>query len=476
MEKPTDIVRTRYAPSPTGHLHLGGLRTALFNWLWAKRTNGQFILRLEDTDQSRIVPQAAEQHMSDLKTLGIDWDFGPDKPHPEFGSCIQSERLKIYQQFIEKLLKDKLAYFDYTTAEELQNLREATQKQRRAFVFRQNMAQLEPSKTGQKPTIRIAIPDDLTIAWEDIVKGQQSWQGQDIGDFIAIKSDGWPTYHFANVVDDHLMQISHVIRGDEWLSSTPKHLYLFDCLKLSRPQYVHVPPVLAAESGQKLSKRDRGGRVAELLKEGYLKEAVLNYLSLLGWNPKTSQEIFTIDALIEAFDIAKIQVSGARFDPIRLDWFNGQHLRALPAEELQAQAEAWWPQSAKTAAKDYKNRVLELVYQRIKKWSELAELTDFCFEKPMKVDLPSLIKETKLSETEIEVLAQKTLAIIEEIDFTAGELELHLYQLAQTQKISPSKYFTLLRLKLTGKKIAPGLFATMDVLGLEECRQRLSET
>ena len=431
-------------------------------------------MRLEDTDQTRVVPKAAEQSMLDLRALGLDWEFGPDKPHPQFGSCIQSERLEVYREFIEKLLKADLAYHDYTTPEQLQNLREEAQKQKKAFIFRRNMACLKPTKKAQKPVVRIAIPENLTIAWEDVVKGEQSWQSEDIGDFVALKSDGWPTYHLANVIDDYLMQISHVIRADEWLSSTPKHLYLFDCLNLPRPQYVHVPPVLAAEGGQKLSKRDQGGRVAELLKEGYTKAALLNYLSLLGWNPKTSQEIFTVEELIEAFDIAKIQVSGSRFDAIRLDWFNGQHIRTLAVDELQAEAEAWWPKDISEVSKDYKNRVLGLVYQRIKKWSELTELTDFFFQKPKMPDLETLIKETKLSKEEIETLTEKTLQILEEINFSAGDLELHLYQTAQTQKISPSKYFTLLRLKLTGKKIAPGLFETMDVLGLEECRQRLS--
>ncbi len=407
MANPTKLVRTRFAPSPTGYLHLGSLRTALFNWLWAKKTGGEFILRLEDTDQARIVPKAAEQSMLDLRALGLDWEFGPDKPHPQFGSCIQSERLEVYREFIEKLLKADLAYRDYTTPEELQNLREEAQKQKKAFIFRRNMAYLKPTKEAQKPVVRIAIPENLTITWEDVVKGEQSWQSEDIGDFVALKSDGWPTYHLANVVDDYLMQISHVIRADEWLSSTPKHLYLFDCLNLPRPQYVHVPPVLTAEGGQKLSKRDQGGRVAELLKEGYTKAALLNYLSLLGWNPKTSQEIFTVEELIEAFDIAKIQVSGSRFDAIRLDWFNGQHIRALAVDELQAEAEAWWPKDISEVSKDYKNRVLELVYQRIKKWSELAELTDFFFQKPKMPDLATLIKETKLSKEEIETLTKK---------------------------------------------------------------------
>lgn len=468
-------VRTRFAPSPTGYLHLGSLRTALFNWLWARKMKGEFILRLEDTDQSRLVPQAAEELMSDLLALGLDWDFGPDKDNLKFGSCIQSDRLKLYQEVAQQLLDQGVAYYDYTTSAQLDVLRKKAQDKKQAFIFRREMAQLKPdSQNTVKPVIRISIPSELSLTWNDVVKGEQAWQTKNIGDFIALKSDGWPTYHLANVVDDHLMEISHVIRADEWLSSTPKHLYLFDCLNWSRPEYVHVPPVLMSHGGQKLSKRDEAGRVTKLLKAGYLKEAVLNYLSLLGWNPKTTQEVFSIDELIQAFEIKNIQVSGARFDPIRLDWVNGQHLRKLPSSELQAQAQAWWPKEAEEFSDGYKNRILELVYQRIKKWADLDQMSKFFFKRPSSPNLDTLALESKLSTAEIESLIKLTLETLEKIEFNAGNLELELYQLAQEQKISPSKYFTLLRLKLTGQKIAPGLFQTMDVLGLKECQKRLS--
>ena len=270
------------------------------------------------------------------------------------------------------------------------------------------------------------------------------------------------------------MGISHVIRADEWLSSTPRHLYLFDCFGWRRPSYVHVPPVLLGEGGQKISKRGGGGRVTELLEQGYLKEAILNYLSLLGWNPKTSQEIFTTEELIKAFEIGNIQVSGARFDPVRLDWFNGRHLRAMPAEARRAQAQAWWPPSARGAAESYKGQILELVYERLKKWSELGELTDFFFAPPAVVERQTLLKESRLSAAEADELISETLAVLKNTEFTPGNLELRLYQLAQKTGVSPSKYFSLLRLKVTGKKVAPGLFETMHALGLEQCLERLA--
>ena len=469
-------VRTRFAPSPTGYLHLGGLRTALFNWLWAKKMSGEFILRLEDTDQTRLVPGAAEQLMLDLQSLDLDWDFGPDKPHPQFGSCIQSQRLAIYQEVVEQLLNKNIAYKDYTTPEQLEDLRQAAKERKQAFIFRREMAQLQATpQNPNNPVIRISMPPELTISWQDVVKGEQTWQSHNIGDFIALKSNGWPTYQLANVIDDHLMQISHVIRADEWLSSTPKHLYLFDCLNWERPTYVHVPAVLMHQGGKKLSKRDQSSRVTNFLKEGYLKEALINYLSLLGWNPKTDQEFFTVNELIQVFDIQNIQVSGARFDPVRLDWFNGRHLRALSATKRQQQAEHWWPEQAKTIDQAYKNKILDLMYQRLKKWSELTELTDFFFQQPAKIDLDTLSEMTKLPEDEIVALIGETLEILKTIEFNTVNLETNFYQLTKTKGVSPSKYFTLLRFKLTGKKVSPGLFETMNVLGLEQCRQRLNK-
>ena len=469
-------VRTRFAPSPTGYLHLGSLRTALFNYLWAKKQNGQFILRIEDTDQARLVDDATEAIVNDLKVLGLDWDFGPDRPSDTFGSCIQSQRLARYQAVAQQLLERGVAYYDYTSSDELQALRQQAADHKQAFIFRRSMARTT-GKGGEKPVIRIAINDALNVSWQDAIKGQQSWSGQDVGDFVALKSDGFPTYQLANVVDDHDMQISHVIRSDEWLSSTPKHLYLFDQLNWIRPVYVHVPPILAPTGNRKLSKRDMPDRVSDLLQQaGYLKEALLNYICLLGWNPKTEQEIFSLDQLIATFDIAHIQVSGARFDPVRLDWFNGRHIRALSEQERFQQARAWWADIASSYPEAYLKQVLELVFERLKRWAELPELTDFFFQAPRRVQLADLSQQTRLTEGEIQTLLQATVPVLQTGDFTPGDLELKLYQLAQNQQTSPSKYFTLLRLKLTNRQATPGLFLIMHTLGQKECLQRLQAT
>ena len=466
-------IRTRFAPSPTGYLHLGGLRTALFSWLWARKHEGEFILRLEDTDQDRLIPDSIKAIIDDLQASGLAWDFGPDKPHPDFGVCIQSQRLKIYQEMIQILLEKKLAYYDYTSNEDLAKLRGEAQKEKRAFIFRQHMAQTKAKEKSDSPAIRIAIPDNLKITWTDVVKGEQSWQGKDIGDFIALKKDGWPTYHFASVVDDHLMSISHIIRGDEWLSSTPRHLYLFDCFNWEKPQYVHVPAILAGQTGKKLSKRDQGGRVSELWEKGYLKEALLNYLALLGWNPKNEQEIFSIKELIRAFDIHQIQVSGARFDLDRLNWFNGKHLRALNPKARQAQAQAWWPKDAQAKDEEYKNQVLEAVYERLKTWDELPNLTHFFFSDISPPSRETIVKESKLADNQIDEITAMTLKELAQASFRASDLEVNLYNLALENKLAPSRYFMFLRLKLTGQSVAPSLFTMMEILGKEICIKRL---
>ena len=323
--------------------------------------------------------------------------------------------------------------------------------------------------------MRIAIDDQLKIEWLDIVKGQQSWLGSDIGDFVALKSDGWPTYHLACVVDDHLMQISHVLRADEWLSSTPKHLYLFDVLKWERPLYVHLPPVLSSQGGKKLSKREAGGRATHFVEDGYLASALLNYVSLLGWNPKTTQEVFSLEELVQAFKLTDVQTSGARFDQVRLDWFNGQHLRSLETSQLRNMAQSWWPKTASSFDETYKNQVLELVYQRLKKWSELPQITHFFFQEPARIELVALEKETKFNASKIEELLLQTLKLLRDSDFSAGDLELKLYQFAIDNQVAPSKYFTLLRLKTTGSKVAPGLFETMHVLGKAVVEKRLRD-
>ena len=465
------MVITRFAPSPTGRLHLGSARTALFNWLWARKTGGQFILRIDDTDQQRLVPKAAEQILTDLHWLGLDWDWGPDRPHPDWGPTTQSERLANYQQVAELLLERDLAYRDQTTPSELEQLRRQAQKERRPFIFRRSLARYQPA--GDQPTvIRLAIPDDLTISWTDQVKGQQQWSGRDIGDFVILKSDGWPTYQLASLVDDQAMGVSHIIRADEWLSSTPKHLYLIDQLDYNRPICAHVPPVMSPTGNKKLSKRtDEGVTIDDLRQAGYPPAALLNYLALLGWNPGSDQEIFSPAELVKLFDPDRIQTSGARFDPRRLDWMSGHHIRLQdPGGRLET-ARDWWPASADKFSDDYRQGVLGLVFERLKKWSELAGATDFFFADPEPWTNEAITAETKVDAQEIEAIVSRTRQLLDE---TADQIEAGLRALANQSNLKPTQVFMVVRIKLAGQTKTPNLLDVIDQLGLDVCRCRLT--
>ncbi len=466
-------VRTRFAPSPTGMLHIGGLRTALFSWLWARNQGGEFVLRIEDTDQNRLVEGSQQQIMDSMRWLGLDWDFGPDKPG-SFGSCVQSERLDSYMEAIQPLLDSGVAYYDWTTPEQLAQMRSEAQAAKKPFVFRKSMATLEgPEGEG---VIRIAIPDDIDISWVDWVKGDTSWQGKDIGDFVAIKADGFPTYQFANVVDDHAMGITHVIRADEWMSSTPKHLYLYDQLGWERPIYSHAPPIMGPGGKKKLSKRDGAKDAQEYADTGYLPAAVMNYLALLGWNPgKTEQEIFTVQELIDKFDLSRIQNSGANFDPIRLEWMNGMHIRSLSEADRYESAEQWWPDSAASSTKEHKTRVLSLVYERIKQWDQLDEYSRFFFEEPERPDYGPVAKETGFSAGDQSKLLADTVALLQESDFSEADLEEKFYGYAKGNDLKVGKYFMLIRIMASGSKVAPGLFETLNTLGKKTTLSRLNQ-
>ena len=469
-------VRTRFAPSPTGMLHIGSLRTTLFSWLWARKHGGEFIIRLEDTDRARFVDGAEEQILSSIKGLGMDWDFGPDKPGP-FGSCIQSERLMTYQDKIEDLLKSGDAYRDWRTSEELEAMRTQAQAEKRAFVYRKSMAHLDGDITMPN-VIRIAIPDDKQFLWEDAVKGPQSWESKNVDDFVAIKSDGFPTYHFANVVDDMAMEITHVIRADEWLASTPKHLHLWDVFGWERPVYAHVPAVLGPDGKKKLSKRDGAKDVAEYLLEGYTPEALMNFLALIGWNDGTDKEFYSKEELTAAFELSRVQKSPARFDAVKLEWMNGVHIRAMQAEELYQRSESWWHPASENYPKEYKLEVLRLNRERIKRFNELSELTWFFFKDPSASDelKAMLLGESGLDTDTAISFVEKVIELCEGIEFSETILHESIYGLCEPLNTKPAVLFKLIRISLVGGKNAPGLFETMATLGKETTLRRLKQT
>lgn len=470
--KQSNVV-TRFAPSPTGFIHLGNLRSALFAWLWARKNNGIFIIRLEDTDRARFVEGATEQILASIEALGMDWDYGPNKPGP-FGSATQSHRLVTYQERIEELLSKGIAYRDFHTSEELEALRAKAIAEKRAFVYKKSMAKLDGTITDPH-VIRIAIPDDRQFVWEDAVKGLQTWSSKDVDDFVAIKGDGFPTYHFANVCDDHAMGVTHIIRADEWLASTPKHLWLWEAFGWKVPVYAHVPPVMAPGGKKKLSKRDGAKDVSEYITEGYTPEALMNYLALIGWNDGTNKEFYTKDELIKAFELGRIQKSGAQFDPVKLEWMNGVHIRAMAPNELLDRASDWWHPAGVQFPDEYKLEVLRLTRERLKKLSELSDLTWFFFKDPsVSEELVSLmLSESGVDKTTAHTYITKVIEVTDQNDFSEQALHDSIYGLCEPLGTKPAVLFKLIRITLVGGKNAPGLFETMHVLGKETSLRRL---
>lgn len=320
-------VVTRFAPSPTGYMHIGGLRTALFAWLWARKNGGTFILRIEDTDREREVAGSIAHIMETLRWLGLEWDFGPDKPGA-FGSCIQSERLETYRAAAQVLIDKGFAYADPYSAEEIDAFRRAAQADKRPFLFRDHRPANPAPWDGTRP-LRFKVPEIMRSKWHDAVRGDLEAGEEALDDFILIKSDGYPTYNFAHIVDDHHMGVTHIMRADEFISSTPKFLSLYEALGYEAPILVTLPPILREDKTKKLGKRDGAKDVLEYRAEGYLPDAMVNFLAFIGWNPGGEKEIFSRDELIAAFDISGIQTHGAVLNEEKLRWFNREYLRDL---------------------------------------------------------------------------------------------------------------------------------------------------
>lgn len=468
MSKP---IRVRFAPSPTGFLHVGGLRSALFNYLLAANTKGTFILRIEDTDRERLVDGASDQIQNSMRWLGIDWQEGI-AAGGNHGPYVQSERLELYQKFANELVANNAAYLDYTPPERLAELRSAAQKSKKPFRFVKSMATLEAPSADAKPVIRFEIKAGKDVWWDDAVWGPQNWQRSALDDFVMIKSDGFPTYNFAVVIDDHLMEISDVLRGSEFLPTTPKNILVYGAMNWDLPRFGHLPPVLGKDKA-KLSKRHGAKSALEYRDEGYLPEAVVNYLASLGFNDGTTEEIYSLDKLAGVFDLSRVQTSPAIFDPERLEWMNGLYIRRLDLGNLLKRSLGFWPTSAKSAREDYKLAVLGLVQERLKFLGELPELTEFFFTDP-KVDDDLLPKSIELlRRSELLIMINNSL---NESNFSEPDLEKRLRGLAEDQDIKAGQLFSLIRVIVTGSVASPGLFETLHVLGKEVVLRRLSKS
>jgi glutamyl-tRNA synthetase len=467
-------VRTRFAPSPTGFLHVGGVRTALFAWLVARQAGGKFILRFEDTDRRREVSGAADHIIKSLSALGLDFDEGPGIGGP-FGPYVQSERLDSYQKWAKKLIAAGRAYADPYSQQEVQAFREQAQAAKQPFLYRNHRPDNPPEWDGTRPLRFRSEPKDYQ--WTDAVMGELHSGPEVIDDFILIKSDSYPTYNFAHIVDDAEMQISHVMRGQEFLASVPNYLNLYEALSLTPPILATLPHILNIEGNKKLSKRDDAKDVLEYIDRGFLPDALVNFIATLGWNDGTEQEVFSRQELIDKFDLGKVQRSGARFDERRLEWMDGVWIRQLPLEELFEKSQDFWPEEAAQANDDYKQKVLGLVQERLKYLAELPELTRFFF-----VDLPvdpALISQhkqlKKYSSKELYALLKRARDELADTDFNVHDLSGELNRLLEETKEKPAVYFSLIRIATTQAPASPGLADTLAVLGKERSLERLDQ-
>ena len=465
-------IRTRFAPSPTGALHAGTVRTALFAWLVAKHNDGKFILRIEDTDQARSVEGGVNNIIESLHYVGIEWDAGPDKP-ADYGPFIQSERLDSYKVYANKLINAGLAYADPYSIEELQELRDKAKSEHKPFLYRNHRPENPLVWDGSQP-LRLRS-DPKVYKWKDAVMGDMSASAEAIDDFIIIKSDGFPTYNFAHIIDDLAMSITHVIRSQEFISSMPRFLNLYEALGIEYPIFATLPPVLNETGKRKLSKREGAKQILEYKQMGIMPEALINFLALLGWNDGTTQEIFTTQEIIDKFELSRVQKSGAQFNENHLIYTNGVFIRNLELEELYKRVANFWPSAAKSYEEDYKKKVLNLVQERLKYFAELSDLTIFFFEDlPVNLGLIENNKQlSKFTHDDLKELLVKAKVSLEENDFSLESLTSSLNKLLEETNQKPAVLFSLIRVATTQAPASPGLAESLGVLGKDRSLARL---
>ncbi len=480
MNNKNQPIVTRFAPSPTGFMHVGSVRTALYAWLWARKNNGTFILRIEDTDKEREVEGSVVHIQESLKWLGLEWDFGPGVPGPA-GSYIQSERLDIYRKYAQILIDKGFAYADPYSEEELEVLRQKAEEEKRPFLYREHRKETTESWDGSKP-LRFKVPVLKRYEWNDAVWGSLSAGEEALDDFILIKSDGYPTYNFAHIVDDIEMKVTHVMRGQEFISSTPKFLSLYEALGIEAPVFATLPPIMAPDGKKKLSKRDGAKDLLEYKKEGYIADAFINFLALLGWNPGTDQEIFSRDELIKAFDITKIQHSGAGLNEEKLNWINREHIKKLSVEEQFETLTRFVPENI-TSLPHYTEgmlkKVAHLIIERIEKWSDVEKLFaegDFAyfFRQPTYQKEMLYWKDEKDAEVTKKRL-QKVLELIsdagDEHFKDAETTKALIWDYANTEGRGQVLWPT--RVALSGREKSPDPFNLLSLLGKEESISRI---
>ena len=467
-------VRTRFAPSPTGFMHLGGLRTALYAYLYAKHNDGDFILRIEDTDRERYVEGALDVIYSSLLSSGLSYDEGPDVGG-DYGPYTQSERKDIYIEYAKKLIDLGGAYYCFCSKDRLESLTDENGNRKydkHCLKISKEEAERRIAN-GESFVIRQNIPEEGTSSYEDLIYGTIEVDYADLEDNILIKSDGMPTYNFANVVDDHLMKISHVIRGTEYLSSTPKYNLMYDAFGWERPIYIHLPTIMK-DATRKLSKRYGDANFDDFISKGYIEEAIINYVALLGWCPKNNAEKMTVPEMIELFDLSGISKSPSIFDDVKLRWLNGEYLKVMDDEEFLIRATPFFEKSEVYKLYDIK-KIAKIIKSRIEILSDIPEKVSFLVSRP---DFSESLYENKKQKTD-SILAKQVLPevlkTLEEIDcFTNNVLFETLSKTAETLGVKSRQLFYVLRIALTGLEVTPGgATEILDILGKEESINRV---
>lgn len=476
--------RVRFAPSPTGYLHIGGARTALFNWLFARKTGGTFILRIEDTDQDRSRDDLVQPLLDSMRWLGLNWDEGPEVGG-EYGPYFQSQRRSLHVEAAQRLVDEGKAYRCYCTQEELAQMRQEARERGQVFRYTGRCRHLTPEEIAQREeqglpyVIRVVGPSpDGEITVNDLIHGPVTFANTELDDFIIMKSDGSPTYNFACVVDDYSMAISHVLRAEEHLSNTPRQLYLYELLGYQPPAFGHVPMVLAPDRA-KLSKRHGAVAVEEFRQAGYLPEAILNYIALLGWSPGDDREIMSISEMIDAFSLERISRTPAIYDVEKMTWMNGQHLRAADLDRIFAMALPKFQEASYVAAEptpeelDYARAVVDSVRSRVRTVDEIVDAATYFFKDVDEYD-PAGVKK-RFAKPGVAGLLRKAAQVLAEVEpFDEQTTEAAYRQLCEELGIGTGALFHPTRLALSGRTMGPSLFEIIALLGRDRCVERLN--
>ena len=482
-------VRTRFAPSPTGYIHIGGLRTMLYCYLWAHKNHGKYIVRVEDTDQTRFVEGAIESMLDLHDVLGLTPDESV-RHGGDFGPYRQSERLPIYQERLHKLCDEGSAYYCFCTPERLADLKKEQEELKLPPRYDGHCRHipLEEAKeriaNGEKYTIRLKVPKAETIVFNDLIRGRIEFKTSEVDDQVLLKSDGFPTYHGAIVIDDHLMGITHVMRGEEWISSIPKQVLTARALGIELPFYAHLPNVLGSD-GKKLSKRTGDVSVDQYMAKGYLPEALLNFLSLLGWHPKQDEEIMSMDEMIQKFEITDIHKAGAVLDPIKLDWMNGEYIKKLPLDDLYLRLEKFlqkyetefFENTFSKFPREFNEKILSELKTRLKRFDEFRELTTFFYSEP-KIAKDLLVNPKMKITTEAEAIENLKFIfpILETLDYFDLDAMKNtiLPKIAEAEKKNGQVLWPL-RVALSGEQFSPGAFEIAYILGKDETLARVKK-